>query len=160
MPRKSKVYESTDDEFKQIVQQSINFSDCCRKIGLSINGNNGRAKIKQRCEELNISYQHLYLSNIEVHSHPVYSIEEILVENSTYASRTKLKQRLVSEGLMEYKCSICGNQGEWNGHSLTLQLDHINGINNDNRLENLRFLCPNCHSQTDTFSGKNKTTSS
>lgn len=56
---------------------------------------------------------------------------------------------------MEYKCACCGNTGEWNGRPLVLQLDHINGDNCDNRLENLRFLCPNCHSQTDTFAGRN-----
>lgn len=55
---------------------------------------------------------------------------------------------------MEYRCSICGNTGEWNSKKLVLQLDHINGIHNDNRIENLRLLCPNCHSQTDTFCGK------
>ena len=54
-------------------------------------------------------------------------------------------------------CANCGNIGEWNGQSLTLQIDHINGINNDNRKENLRWLCPNCHSQTSTYTGKNKT---
>lgn len=83
-------------------------------------------------------------------------MEEILVENSTYLNRAKLKERLVRDNLLKYECSVCGNTGEWNNKFLSLQLDHINGINNDNRIENLRFLCPNCHSQTDTFSGKNK----
>ena len=55
---------------------------------------------------------------------------------------------------MEYKCQKCGIS-EWLGNPLTLQLDHINGVNNDHRLTNLRFLCPNCHSQTDTYAGKN-----
>jgi hypothetical protein len=54
------------------------------------------------------------------------------------------------------KCEICEIGSSWNNKPLVLQLDHINGINNDNRLENLRLLCPNCHSQTDTFSGKHK----
>ena len=79
----------------------------------------------------------------------------ILVINSTY-SRTNLKPRLISENILEYKCIECGNTGEWNGKPITLQLDHVNGVYNDNRVENLRFLCPNCHSQTDTFRSKNK----
>ena len=87
---------------------------------------------------------------------PKYSLEEILIENSSYTNRTRLKIRLLKEHLIEYKCAICGNKGEWNNQPLTLQLDHINGINNDNRIENLRFLCPNCHSQTETYSGRNK----
>lgn len=83
-------------------------------------------------------------------------IESILIKNSTYLNRTALKKRLIEEKIIPYECTICGNKGEWNNYPLTLQLDHINGINNDNRKENLRFLCPNCHSQTTTFSGRNK----
>ena len=82
-------------------------------------------------------------------------MEDILIENSPYHNIYRLKLRLLKEHLLEYKCGICGNKGEWNGFPLTLQLDHINGIHTDHRLENLRFLCPNCHSQTETFSGKN-----
>ncbi|MGB2240169.1 MAG: HNH endonuclease [Pseudomonadales bacterium] len=55
-----------------------------------------------------------------------------------------------------YNCSSCGIGDEWNGKPITLQLDHINGVNNDHRLDNLRMLCPNCHSQTDTWCGRNK----
>jgi hypothetical protein len=56
---------------------------------------------------------------------------------------------------MDYtRCAICGISDEWNGKKLMLQMDHINGVNTDHRLENLRFVCPNCHSQTDTFSNK------
>jgi len=68
----------------------------------------------------------------------------------------KLKKRLVKEGILEYNCSSCGIGDEWNGKPITLQLDHINGVNNDHRLDNLRMLCPNCHSQTDTWCGRNK----
>ena len=85
-----------------------------------------------------------------------YELEEILCENSPI-SRQGLKDYLARHHVLEYKCAICGNIGEWNGVSLTLQIDHINGIRNDNRAGNLRWLCPNCHSQTDTYTGKNKT---
>jgi 5-methylcytosine-specific restriction endonuclease McrA len=81
--------------------------------------------------------------------------EEVFVENSTYA-RHKIKDRIIRQSLKPYICQECGLDGNWNGKVLSLQLDHINGINNDNRLENLRFLCPNCHSQTDTWCGKGK----
>ena len=65
-------------------------------------------------------------------------------------------RRLVEDNLLEYKCSSCGITDMWNNKKLSLQLDHINGINNDNRLNNLRFLCPNCHSQTETYCGKHR----
>lgn len=82
-------------------------------------------------------------------------LEDVLVENSTYTTSSRLKARLLKAGRLKEECSSCGNGPEWNGKPLSLQLDHINGINNDNRIENLRILCPNCHSQTDTYSGKN-----
>lgn len=82
-------------------------------------------------------------------------LPEVLVENSTY-HRGNLKNRLIKYGLLENKCSICKCGPDHNGLPLTLVIDHINGIHNDNRIENLRILCPNCHSQTDTFAGRNK----
>lgn len=80
--------------------------------------------------------------------------ELVFVENSTYA-RHNLKRRIIDEKLIEYKCACCGNIGEHNNKPLVLQLDHINGVNNDHRLSNLRFLCPNCHTQQDTYAAKN-----
>lgn len=81
-------------------------------------------------------------------------LEEILKENTHYQSY-KLGKRLVREGLVAKLCSNCGII-EWQGQELSLHLDHINGDNEDNRLENLRLLCPNCHSLTNTYCGKNK----
>lgn len=83
-----------------------------------------------------------------------YSLDEILVENSNYTNMTKLKERIIRAGLLEYRCAFCGNTGEWNGKHLTLQIDHINGDHHDHRLSNLRLLCPNCHSQTYNYAGR------
>ncbi len=83
-------------------------------------------------------------------------LSDVLVSGSTYA-RHALRRRLVEEGVLEYKCDICKCPPIWNGAPLSLHLDHVNGVYNDNRVENLRFLCPNCHSQTETYAGKNIT---
>jgi len=80
-------------------------------------------------------------------------LDKVLVENSTY-HRGDLKKRLVRQGLLIYECKECGLV-EWRGKRLALILDHINGVKNDNRLFNLRLLCPNCNSLTDTFAGRN-----
>jgi hypothetical protein len=85
---------------------------------------------------------------------PSRPLSEILVERSSYTNRVQLKKRLVAAGLLAYACDGCGI-ADWRGRPLVLQLDHLNGVNDDHRLENLRLLCPNCHSQTSTFCGKN-----
>jgi len=82
-------------------------------------------------------------------------LEEVLLENSNY-SRGSLKRRLLEAGLLKNRCAICGLGSTWNKKPIALQLDHRNGIFNDNRIKNLRLLCPNCHSQTRTFGYSNR----
>jgi hypothetical protein len=74
---------------------------------------------------------------------PKRPLEEILVDNSTY-SRSNLKMRLYEEGLKEPRCELCGQGENWRGKYMGMILDHINGVRNDNRLENLQIVCPNC----------------
>ncbi len=152
--RRSKVYIPTDEEFAKIIAESNSYSDCLRKLGLTPHGGSSSDILKKRIKELKLSTQH-FGSLTRQNASAKYNLEDILVENSSYHNIARLKIRLVNEGYLEYKCSCCGNTGKWNNKPLTLQLDHINGINNDHRIENLRFLCPNCHSQTDSFAGKN-----
>lgn len=79
------------------------------------------------------------------------SFDEAFGSYSHYTQRNIIKKFLVDNDVMKYECSVCGIT-EWNGSPITLQLDHIDGNRHDNRIENLRLLCPNCHSQTETFS--------
>lgn len=85
----------------------------------------------------------------------MYPNEQIFVENSSY-NRKSLKKRILDDELIEYVCDICGLGPEWNGKPMTLVLDHINGVNNDNRLENIRFVCNNCDSQLPTYKSRNR----
>ena len=81
-------------------------------------------------------------------------INDILDGKHPTFSRCLLKKRLLQNSLLKEECYICKLPPIWNGQVLKLQIDHINGIRFDHRLENLRLLCPNCHSQTSTFAGK------
>lgn len=96
-----------------------------------------------------------YKSLVNYTKSRIRNLEEVLTENSTYA-RHHVKRRIIEEKLIPYICACCNNDGIHNGIPLVLQLDHINGINDDNRLENLRLLCPNCHSQQNTYAAKNR----
>lgn len=73
---------------------------------------------------------------------------------ATTKSRAAVRRRLLSEGLLVNECSVCGLR-DWQSKPLNMHIDHVNGDNQDHRLENLRMLCPNCHSQTPTYGGRN-----
>ncbi len=153
---KSKVYNCTDEEFKDIIARNHSWCACAKEIGLSPNGSNSRNQLKKRVEELNLDISHFSQTQDAKTAAIKHSLDEIMVENSSYQNTTKLKERIIAANIIPYECAICGNKGEWQGQKLVLQLDHINGKHFDHRKENLRFLCPNCHSQTHTFSGRNK----
>jgi Zn finger protein HypA/HybF involved in hydrogenase expression len=101
---------------------------------------------------LNVEHFHKYHNSSQVEK----PLEQILIEHSTYANTSRLKKKIIKAGLLKNECTICKNNGMWENKTLSLQLDHINGIPDDHRIENLRILCPNCHSQTDNYVGKNK----
>lgn len=155
MPRISKVYQVSEEEFRTIVAAADSYSDILRQLGLTARGGSSLDVLKRRITELNCSTTHFGQKASIIAPNIKYSLDDILVENSPYTAISRLKIRLVKENRLEYKCACCGIS-EWMGKPISLQLDHINGKNNDHRIENLRFLCPNCHSQTETYAGKNK----
>lgn len=143
------------ENLKQLVIESTTIAELMRKLGYTANRGNSFDGLKKYLIENNIDISHFKGKSHGSSKTEKYSLEQILVENSTYSNMTRLKERVLKANLLEYKCSECGIS-EWNNKPLVLQLDHINGNNRDNRIENLRLLCPNCHSQTETFCGKNK----
>lgn len=143
---------------EKVVRDSNTLTDCLNNMGLRCAGGNYMT-LNKYIDEYGISTDHFISDEQRLKGAIAYikktkiPTNDILVSGSSY-NRTNLKKRLVDEGLLEYNCEKCDNGGKWMGHNLSLHLDHINGVHNDNRLENLRFLCPNCHSQTDTYAGK------
>lgn len=141
---------------KIIVENSESIAECLRQLGLKPLGSNYRT-FKKKVKEFNLDTSHfLGLAHGRGKPRPDLAkepLETYLIENSSYDPHC-LKRRLIKEKYLEYKCDDCGI-ATWRGKEIVLHLDHINGINNDHRIENLRLLCPNCHSQTNTYCGKN-----
>lgn len=139
--------------FTEIINKSINYTDVCRKLNVGTTKGN-RDTIKKYISLYKLDINHFYIP----HNYPKNKIElsDILVEYSNYIHTTSLKSRLYSEGLKERQCELCGQGEEWRGKKMSLILDHENGVHNDNRIENLRIVCPNCNATLDTHGGKNK----
>lgn len=148
--------KTTDESFAKIVEESISISEVIRKSGLIPAGGNYKTT-KQRIERLNLTTDHFlgegWLKD-QTHDFAKKPLEDYLVNGSTIQSHP-LRIRLLNEKIFERKCYKCGLE-KWNGEDIPLELEHINGINNDNRIENLTILCPNCHAQTSTYRGKNR----
>jgi len=134
-----------------IVNSSKSYREVLEKMGLRSAGNNFYT-LKKYLKLFDLNTSH-FLKDYASKNKKI-PLDQILVENSDY-SRTSLKKRLYEEGLKERKCELCGQGEDWNGKHMSLILDHKNGVHNDNRLENLRIVCPNCNATLDTHAGKN-----
>lgn len=153
----NKIYELTDEQFADTIKNSTNISEVLFKLGYSVAGNSwGFAQVRKRMADLNLD-QSMFKGKSAMAAKlqsMKLSAKDLLKPNCKH-NRNITRRYIISNELLPYKCAICG-LSEWNGKTLSLELDHINGINNDNRLENLRFLCPNCHSQTTTYGSRNQ----
>ena len=142
----AKIDTFSDKEFKDIVISSNSMIEVAKKLGYTSHSGSNGERIRHRIDELQISTEHFSLSN----RRPIKrSPENVFIENST-ASQKVLRDWYKKGAYTEYVCSICGQEPFWKGKPLTLILDHINGHNRDDRLENLRWVCPNCNQQLDT----------
>lgn len=145
------------DVFAHAVAESASIAEVLRFLGVTISGWNYR-RVHLQVARDNLDTSHwlgqAYLRGKSHAFNKSTPLSEILVEHSTYANSAQLKRRLIASGLLNPACHECGIT-QWRGRTLTLQLDHINGVGDDHRLENLRLLCPNCHSQTETYCGRN-----
>lgn len=147
----------TEGDLILAVSKSTSMAQTIKSLGLSEKSAGNYVTIKRNVEALGLDTSH-WLGQAWI-SDPGKSrflrtpLSEILVEGSSY-STSNLRVRLIEEGLKEQKCESCGIS-EWLGRSIPLELDHINGVSNDHRIENLRILCPNCHALTPTWRGRN-----
>lgn len=145
----------TIEQLKDAVQQSNSYPQLFRKLGYKSKTlmRSIRLRIMEEIKSNSIDVSHLEAARIQARRNSKYCLEDILIKDSPYQG-SGVKDRLFKEGLLKNECCECGIT-KWKEKPITLQLDHINGVNNDNRIENLRILCPNCHTQTPTYSGRN-----
>jgi hypothetical protein len=143
----------TETEARAAIANSVSWAETLRRLGLRDAGGN-HLTLKKYAALWQISTDHFdpYASSRGARPNRI-PLSEVLVENSTY-HRGHLKDRLFFEGIKDRRCEMCGQGEVWRGRVMSLILDHINGIANDHRLENLRVLCPNCAATLDTHCGR------
>jgi hypothetical protein len=139
----------SDEEFRRIISESFSYKDCMKSLGYNAISGTSLKLLKNKIQRLEIDTTHFKA--------PIprkLTKDDVFVQNATVTQKV-LRHWYEKESCSEYRCSVCGQLPFWNGSPMTLILDHINGTNNDNRLENLRWVCGNCNMQLETTNGKN-----
>ena len=148
----SMLSECSSERLKEIVANSSCYKEVMLKIGYKANSGSTQQMLRERLRLENISTEHFSAPTGD--KIVKRTIDNTLCENST-ASQKVAKKFFIQESDKPYICEICGQEPFWNGKEMTLIMDHINGHNTDHRIENLRWVCPNCNSQLDTTGGRN-----
>jgi 5-methylcytosine-specific restriction endonuclease McrA len=136
----------SDEQIKEAYEKYETLHIASSELGMTI------VSLWRRAKKIGLAWKDKNYRSVQPTKIPTI---EILDGRHPYYQTLKLKKRLIKEGIKENKCDICGIT-EWNGKLISMQLDHINGDSHNHKLENLRMICPNCHSQTETYCGKNK----
>jgi HNH endonuclease len=143
--------EYSENKLREIVMECKTYREVLHKFERNESGASYKT-LHRRLKEWNIDTSHFFnKSELMINNKGIYSKilnEELFKINDV--SRTTIKRRILEEKLIKYCCKICGQDENWNNKKMSLILDHINGVNNDNRLENLRFLCSNCNATLET----------
>jgi hypothetical protein len=142
-------WKDNEQLLREVVSKSLTYTGVLRTLGLNPNGAN-QYTLRKYLKEFRIDISHFDPRSSRKRK-PVLSFEDVSNSKITTAS---LRRCVLREGKLEYRCAICGLK-DWHGAPLSLNLDHIDGDRTHNALENLRWLCPNCDSQQNTFRGRN-----
>jgi hypothetical protein len=146
----------SESEAREAIASSLCYSEALQKLGLRPAGGNHRLFRKYVDEVWRIPTDHFdpnQRRSAKLKRSPPVPLDQVLTSNSSYM-RSALKRRLYETGLKDRRCELCGQGEKWRGMLISLILDHINGIPDDNRLENLRIVCPNCAATLETHCGR------
>ena len=145
----------TEEQAREAVKSSYSYAEALRMLGLRPSGGNHRLFRRYVDDLWEIPTEHFDPNRARRRGlrHRPIGLEKVLVEHSTY-SRSGLKRRLFDQGLKTRRCEMCGQGEIWRGKHMSMLLDHINGVPDDNRFENLRIVCPNCAATLDTHCGR------
>lgn len=145
-------FKFPDEKIVEAYHATQNMTQICEYLGLSKTNTRARVYMRGVLESHGLPKKSVNPSHGAVR--PIIPNEEFFSYGSK-ATSSELRKRVLKHKLMDFVCEECGLRDEWNGKQIVLHMDHIDGDSKNNVLENLRFLCPNCHSQTDTYTGKN-----
>lgn len=144
----------TKEFLKPLIQESKSWAEVARRVGVTFNTGT-QTHIKKRSIDFGIDYSHFTGKAWNRGQTFIPKCNsEFFIENGTTQSN-RVRKQLFKRGLKEKRCEVC-NRTNWNKKEIPLEVDHINGIKSDNRLINLRIICPNCHAQTPTYKSKNR----
>lgn len=162
----SKWEQYTKEEIQQMVADSYSERSLVMKMGYSGAGGNTHlviCAIQKQYPDIDFSHFTGAAWNKgktrdvddRIARHEKYTLDEVFIRNSPVSQKV-LRGYVERHQILPYVCSQCGCDGHWQNGEIALEIHHINGINTDNRIENLQYLCPNCHALTENYRGLNK----
>lgn len=161
MNKTSPIWSISKEEFQKICKTYTTLADIIRHFNIKPDGN--YKTLQKRIKDENIDISHIKLGNDSNKNRKFFikytSKEDVInaINTKKIKGNSSVRRQIIKWNILSNKeCSVCHIKNNWNGKILILQLDHIDGNHQNHNISNLRFICPNCHSQTKTFSGKNK----